>query len=122
MPAHGVDVVGDVEGDHHLAAHAVGVAVDHRHDRLDPGLERRIGRVAHQLVVLDEVDVGLAERVDERRRVLGGEPDGRLDDRADSGRPCTFVTSRVPATPKAGPGKLRRIVVRKVEIENAQAR
>ena len=44
---HRVGVVGDVEGDHHLAAYAVGVTLDHCHDGPDPRLERRIRRVAH---------------------------------------------------------------------------
>ena len=53
------------------------------HHRAGALVERAGRAVGLQLVVLDEVDAGVAELGDERRRRLGVEPDARLDDGAD---------------------------------------
>jgi hypothetical protein len=42
-------------------------------------------RVRHQLVVLDEIDAGFAERADEIRGLLGSQADAGFNDGADEG-------------------------------------
>ena len=53
------------------------------HHRAGARVERAGRAVGLQLVVLDEVDAGLAEAGDELGRRLGVEPDARLDDGPD---------------------------------------
>ena len=80
---HPVELVADVEGEHHLAAGAVGELVDDVHHRLHPLGKRRMGRVGHQFIIFDEIDAGFAERADEIGGRGGRQTDARLDDRAD---------------------------------------
>ena len=122
VPEHRVDLVGDVEGVHHLLAGPVGVVVDHAHHRLDPPLQRRVRRVGHQLVVLDEVDPRLDQRPDQAGRLLGREADARLDDRADdrpaldAGQPSGPLDAELRAGVGLGEGGGQ------VEVDQLQAR
>ena len=52
-------------------------------DRLHAHFQGRIGGAHQLLVVLDEIDAGLAERLDNFRRILGREAKRGLDDRGD---------------------------------------
>ena len=118
---HLVDRAGDVDRVHRHAAEPVGVRAEHRHHRLEPRVERRVGRVADQLVVLDEVDAGRAERIDQRGGLLRRQADARLDDGADQ-RPALHARLLARACDaEAGPAKPRAYVGRQVEIEQAQA-
>ncbi len=80
---HRVQLVADVEGVHDPLAGALGVLVDDAHHRGDASVERRVGRIGHQLVVLDEVDPGPGEPGHELRRRLRAQAHARLDDRPD---------------------------------------
>ena len=99
--AHLIEVAGQVEGEHDLLARALGVIVDHAHNRFDPPLERTVRPVRLQFVVLDEVDAGPAELADQRRRFLGTEADARLDDRAD--QRSSVDTGKPPRSSNAKP-------------------
>lgn len=88
VPAtHLVDLAGQVEGEHHLLSGALGMIVDDAHHRAGAGLERAGGAVGLQLVVLDEVDAGLAEGGDQGGGLPGIEADAGLDDGADQRPP-----------------------------------
>ena len=111
-PAHLVELAGQVEGEHHLLAGAVRMVVDDAHHGADALVEGAVGAVRLQLVVLDEVDPGFAERAwPWPRSSSGAETDARLDDGADqrAGR-RTPASRRVPSMPKlrAGIGCPRR--------------
>ncbi|MCE3250816.1 MAG: hypothetical protein K0R41_4641 [Geminicoccaceae bacterium] len=117
---HLVDLAGDVEGEHGPPAGSPGVPADHRHHRLDALREGAVGRIAHEFVVLDEVDAALHELVDEFRGLRRGEPDARLDDGADQ-RPAVDAGERA----RAGDAELRARVGPeqrggKVEVEEAE--
>ena len=121
MPQHRLGVVGDIERYHRLAPGAVGMAVDHRHHRAHPLGQRRVGRVAVDLVVLDEVDAGGAERIDQLGGLLRRQPDARLDDGADQ-RPAMHAGHVARAGgAKRGAWELRRVIRRQIQIEHAQA-
>ena len=79
VAAHGVEIVGDVEGEHHLAADALGVAVDRAHHGAGARVEGAGRAIGLELVVLDEVDAGLAEAGDELAGAAG------VDDAGGSG-------------------------------------
>src|SRR3954468_7219756 len=81
--AHLVQFTGEVEGEHHLPAVPLGMTVDHRHHRADALVEGAVRAVALELVVLDEVDAGLAQRRDDIGGLPRAEADAGLDDRAD---------------------------------------
>ena len=104
-PAHLVELARQVEGVHRLAAGPVGLGLDRAHHGADARVEGADGAVRLQLVVLDEVDAGPAERPHELGRGGGVEADGRLDDRADQGGgPKPRRAGASPSTPKRGPG------------------
>ena len=61
MTQHGVVLVGDVEGHHHMLSAALLPAADLRHHGHDTLGDRRMFGVAAAFVVLDEIDAGFAE-------------------------------------------------------------
>ena len=122
MAPHGVGLVGDVEGDHHVAAGALAVGAHPRHHRRHPLGDRRVIGVGADFVVLDEVHPGLAERLHQRGDLLRRQADIRLDDRPEE-RPA------VDAQPFPRPGDAEdraRIAVavglRHPDVGQAQAR
>jgi hypothetical protein len=80
---HLVGLPRDVEGEHRLPAASFCMTEDHRHHGPDTVCERALGRVGHELVVLDEADASVDELLDERRDLSRRQPDARLDYRAD---------------------------------------
>ncbi len=92
--AHLVELAGKVEGVHHLPAGPVRMIVDDAHHGADALVERAVGAVRLQLVVLHEVDPGFAELLDHGSGRLGIESHARLDDGADQG---AAVNVREPA-------------------------
>ena len=102
VAAHRVGLVGDVEGHHHTLAGPVLVPAHGGHHGGDAGREGRMGRIGADLVVLDEIEAGRAERADERGGLLRRQADIRLDDGADQRPLATPVSLRVPATPWRG--------------------
>ena len=104
MAQHLVQIVGDVEREHHLLARPVRQLVDDLHHRRDAFVQRRVRRVRHQFVVLDEINARLAQLSDQFRRLLRRQPHTRLDDRSED-RPIKHgASSRVPSMPNCGPG------------------
>ena len=100
---HLVELAGEVEGVHRLLAGPVGMIVDDAHHGSYALVERAVRAVRLQLVVLDEVDPGLAEVLDHGGGRLGVEADARLDDGADQ-RPAVNVGEPARALdPEAGP-------------------
>ena len=83
MPLHRVEFVANVEGIHHALASAIGVGVDDPHDGVHTLVKRRVRRIRHQLVVLDEINSGFAENFHQLRRLLRRQADAGLDDCAD---------------------------------------
>ena len=83
MLQHVIELIADIERVHQLAAGRVCQIVHDAHDCLHSLIERRVGRIGHQLIVLHEIDASLAERSDELGRFVGRQADTRLDDRAD---------------------------------------
>ena len=75
-PVRAVRHVRDVDD---VAAGLVAGALPRRQVGLDPVGDRRERRVAHQLVVLDEVDAAQRRVVEDRRALLRGEPGARFD-------------------------------------------
>ena len=73
----------DAPGIHDLAAGLLLALEDHRHDRLDARLQRRIGRRHQLLVVLHEIHAGVDDIPDQRRRLMRAQAQGGLDDGAD---------------------------------------
>jgi hypothetical protein len=56
---------------------------DHRRDRAHPFLQRTPGRIAKELVVLDQVGAARSQSCRDRGELPRREPERRLDDRAD---------------------------------------
>ena len=83
MLEHAIELIADIERIHQLAAGRVRQVVDDAHHGLHALGQWRVGRVGHQLIILDEIDASLAERFDEFRGLLRRQTDARLDDRAD---------------------------------------
>jgi len=97
------------------------VAIDLRHHRPRPSLERAGVSVGLKLVVLDEVDVARGEEIDQFRRALGAETDAGLDDGADQ-RACG--DAREPGRPgdaELVPGVAVGEGRRQVDVEDAAA-
>ena len=61
VPAHLVDLAGDVEGHHDLASGALLMFKHQRHDRVDPLGERAVRAVGLEFIVLDEVDAAIQQ-------------------------------------------------------------
>jgi hypothetical protein len=83
MAAHRIGLVGDVEGDHHRFAGAVLMPPHRCHHGRNALRQRRMHRIGRNLVVLDEVEPGFAQRGDERGGLGRAQADIGLDDRAD---------------------------------------
>ncbi|MNU73436.1 hypothetical protein D3C71_629180 [compost metagenome] len=83
MAAHGIGFVGDVEGDHHATPEPVLRAFDRCHDGWDALGKGGVDRIGGNLVILDEIDTGIAEPTDQPCRIFSGQSHIRLDDRTD---------------------------------------
>jgi hypothetical protein len=59
------------------------MVLDHPHDGASAVIERAMRSVRLKLVVLDEVDPGLAQQLDQTGGLVRAEPDARLDDGPD---------------------------------------
>jgi hypothetical protein len=82
------------------------MVVDHPQHRSCPGIEWAVGPIGLKLVILDEVDPGLAKCAGQGCRLLRPEADAGLDDGADqrpplhTGKPAGTLDSE----PRAGIG------------------
>ena len=84
MPAaHLVDFASQVESEHHFPAAALGLPVDHAHHRTRAFVERTARSIRLLFIVLDKVDAGLAQRVDQFRGLQRRETNRRFDDGVD---------------------------------------
>ena len=72
--AHLIDFAGEVEGIHDLFARSVGVIIDDAHHGPGPFVKRAMRAIRLKFVVLDEVDAGFAQRLDESAVSSGREP------------------------------------------------
>ncbi|MNV61487.1 hypothetical protein D3C71_1539960 [compost metagenome] len=72
MAAHGIRLVGDVEGDHDAPSEPVLSAFDRCHDCRDAFAQGGVDRIGGNLVILDEIDAGIAEPTDQPCRIFSG--------------------------------------------------
>ena len=110
VAAHGVRLVADVEGDHDVLAGAVLVAAHPVHHRRHALGQRGVDRVGADLVVLDEVEPGGAERADQLAGLLRRQAEVRLDDGADQ-RPALHP-GQPPGAGHAVPRRVEALAVR----------
>jgi hypothetical protein len=105
-PAHLVELAGEIEGEHGHLAGPVGLCLDHAHHRADALVEGAIRAVRLELVILDEIDAGLAELLHDCGRRFGIEAHARLDDSADQWPPlhARELTCAVDTEERAGVG------------------
>ncbi len=82
MALHGVGLVADVEGHHHLLAGALRMVAHHRHHGRHALGQRRMQRIGRDLVVLDEVHARGAQPRHQLGGLRGREADVGLDDGA----------------------------------------
>ena len=80
---HLIKLASEIERIHHLFARSLGLAVDHGHGQRDAIIERAGGSICLQLIILDEVNAGLAKLRHDVCSVLGAESDRGFDDGAD---------------------------------------
>jgi hypothetical protein len=78
------------------------MGIDDGHDGVHALVERRMRRIGHQFVVLDKINSGLSESLDERGGLYRSETDTGLNDGAD--KRTAFDRSK---TARAGDAKLR---------------
>ena len=119
-PAHLVDAAGNVDRVHRHAPQAIRMPMQDRHDRPQSPLERRVRGISQKFVVLDEVDFGSAQRIDQPGGLLRRQADAGLDDAADHRPPedARFLARARNAELRSG--ESRRVVGREVDIEQAQ--
>ena len=120
--AHLVEVAGQVEGHHRLAAAAIGGAVHDGHHPLHPLLEGAVRAVGLELVVLDEVDAAVDQRRDLLGGLLGVQAHAGLDDGADQ-RAARHAGQPARARHAEGrPGVRGHEGRRQLQVEDPQAR
>src|ERR1700726_2204583 len=84
MPVpHLVEVACQIEGEHHLLTGAQCVVVNHPHDGFDALVEWARRTVRLQFVVLDKINAGAAEVIDESCRLGRTQANAWLDDGPD---------------------------------------
>ena len=87
LAQHVIDRARHIEGIHRHAPQPVGMAMQHRHHRRQPRSKRLVGRIGHQLIVLDEINPRCAQRIDQLSRLIGTQTNAGFDDRAHQGTP-----------------------------------
>ena len=82
---HGIGFVRNVESKHHMLAAALFMSAYHFHDSRDALMQRRVGRVGADLIILDEVHPGIAQGLHQLHHILSAQPHAGFDDGADHG-------------------------------------
>ena len=84
MATHLIHFVADIDRVHDLASELIRQTIDFCHDKFNAFGQRRMRRVCHQFVVLDEVDSRFAQFAYNLGCLLWRQADTGLNDRADN--------------------------------------
>ena len=116
---HVIDIAADIECVHRLLAGLIRYALDLGHDCRDALGERRIGRIGVELIVFDEVEAGQCEVAHQLAKLLCGQADAGLDDRADQRTPIDLGELTRAFDSEAGARIALGKGLRKLQIEQA---
>ena len=82
---HGIGFVGNVESKHYMLAAALFMSADHFHDSGNALMQRRVGRVSADFIVLDEIYSGIAQGSHQLYHVVSTQAHAGFDDGANHG-------------------------------------
>ena len=115
MAAHGIGLIGDVEGHHHVAPGPVAIGPDPGHDGRHPLGDRCMVGIGADLVILDEVDTGLAQCFHQIGNFAGAHTDIWLDDGAED---RAFIYAQL--RPRSGNAHGRHQIARPVLLRDRE--